>query len=234
MQHGLEGRGRPRRRKRFFRRRLALALVLAAACSGDQTRPSVILVSIDTLRADHVGLYGYERDTTPFLDRFAEQCLVFERALTPISWTLPAHITMLSGLYPVQHAVLKEDLALSPDVPFLAERLQSVGYQTVGLYFRGWIHERHGFDRGFDVFRNHKNALEAVDHLREALAELEPERPFFLFLHLFDVHCKPFTKKKRSPLYRSPAPFQDQFFPGAEELGTGGRRGRRTRRGGRC
>lgn len=196
-----------------------LSLAVPVACHPGRPRdprPSVILVSVDTLRADHVGLYGYSRDTTPFLDRWARQGAVFEHAFSPVSWTLPAHMSMLTGLYPVQHGVLEEEVALAPEVPLLAERLQEAGFQTVGLYFPGWVHERHGFARGFDVFRSHLDAEEAADHVEEELARLQPEEPLFLFLHLFDVHSAPFTPGARA-VYESPAPFQELFMAGAIE-----------------
>src|SRR5262245_55049055 len=164
------------------------ALALAGCSHGPPARPSLILVSIDTLRADHLGLYGYARDTSPFLDRFAKRALVYEHAFTPAAWTLVAHMTMLTGLYPEQHGVLAGKLALAPDVPLLAERLKKAGYQTLGLYQPTWVHPRHGFGRGFDVFRPHDDAAQAGEHLFEELAKLDPARPFFLFVHLFDVH----------------------------------------------
>ncbi len=195
-----------------------LLLAFGGGCGRDPqvSRPSVVLVSIDTLRADHVGLYGYERDTTPFLDRFARDCLVFERALSCAPWTLIAHMTMLTGLYPVQHGVVENDLALNPRTELLAERLRRAGYQTVGLYCPGWIHARHGFDRGFDVFRAHADAEGAALHLQEELARLDRGRPFFLFLHLFDAHSGPLEREGRA-VYTSPPPYQDFFWPGVEE-----------------
>lgn len=182
----------------------------------DGPRPSVILVSIDTLRADHVGLYGYERDTTPFLDRFAEQATVFERAFTVCPWTLVAHMTMFTGLFPTQHGVVEPELALSEDVPMLAQRLQAEGYQTLALFVQSWLHERFGFARGFDVFRTHDSAENAAEHLREELARLDRTRPFFLFYHLFDVHNGPMATGEHM-IYPSPEPFQDLFMPGAAE-----------------
>jgi arylsulfatase A-like enzyme len=176
----------------------------------------VILISIDTLRADHLGLYGYPRDTSPFLDRWSEQALVFERAFTPRAMTLPAHMTMLTGLFPAQHGVDEDDQALSPQIPLLAERLRAAGYQTVGLYFSSYVHERYGFGRGFDVFRAHQDAEEAGAHLLEELARLDPARPFFLFVHLFDVHSGPFRDGQRL-VYPSPAPYQDHFLADAAE-----------------
>ena len=197
----------------------ALVALLLAACSKapQPERPSLILVSIDTLRADHVGLYGYERATTPFLDGWSKQALVFENAFTTAAWTLVAHMTMLTGLFPAQHGVIGQNRALSPDIPFVAERLRAAGYHTYALHQKdGWIHERHGFERGFDLFRGHVDLAQADAHLRELLPELEQDRPFFLFLHLFDVHCSDLTKAK-SP-YEAPEPYQSMFAAGLPPL----------------
>jgi len=175
-----------------------------------------VLVSIDTLRADHVGLYGYERDTTPFLDRFGARGIVYENVITSAAWTLIAHMTMLTGLFPDQHNVTEGKRTLAAEAPLLAERLKQRGYHTVGLYRPGWIHPRHGFERGFDVFRQHHPVEEAEVHLEEELAKLPPGEPFFLFLHLFDVHNDPSTKDPPS-VYSAPEPYQDLFLPGARE-----------------
>jgi arylsulfatase A-like enzyme len=196
-----------------------LAATLAACSRGTgASRPSVVLISIDTLRADHVGTYGYARDTTPFLDRFARRAVVFERAFTPAAWTLSAHMSMLTGLYPEQHGVLEGDLALAPEVPLLAEHLARSGYHTIGLYQPTWVHPRHGFDRGFEVFRAHERAEQAGEHLFEELARVSAERPFFLFVHLFDVHSDP---ADRGTLYSAPEPFRELYVPGAAERLTG-------------
>jgi arylsulfatase A-like enzyme len=176
----------------------------------------VLLVSIDTLRADHVGLYGYGRDTTPFLDAFAQDALVFERAFTTCPWTLVAHMTMLTGLFPAQHGVVADQLALSDDIPLLAERLKGAGYQTLGLYYTSWIHERYGFARGFDVFRAHGSAEEADEHARAELTRLDRSRPYFLFYHLFDVHNGAMATGEHM-IYPSPEPFQSMFMPDALE-----------------
>lgn len=194
----------------------ALALGLALACGGREVPPNVILVSIDTLRADHVGVYGYARDTTPFLDRFAEGATVFERAFTTCPWTLVAHMTMLTGLFPAQHGVVADQLALAEEIPLLAERLAAADYQTLALYYASWIHERYGFARGFDVFRAHGSAEEADALAREELARLDRARPFFLFYHLFDVHNGAMSTGEHM-IYPSPEPFQSMFMPDALE-----------------
>jgi arylsulfatase A-like enzyme len=194
-------------------RLLALALLALTGCGGEPP-PAVILVSIDTLRADHLGLHGYGRPTSPFLDRFAANGVVFEHAFTSAAWTLIAHMTMLTGLYPEQHGVIEKDRALSRDAPLLAERLARERWQTVGLYHPGWVNERHGFARGFDVFRSHQNVEDAERNLFEELARLDPGRPFFLFLHLFDVHSDP-TNRTPPTVFSAPPPFHDFFLPGA-------------------
>src|SRR5688572_15730124 len=191
-------------------------VALLAACErpGPTTPPSILLVSIDTLRADHLGLYGYERDTSPFLDRWSREAIVFERAFTPLAWTLIAHMTLLTGLHSAQHGVVEGHLGLSPELPTLAERLGAAGYQTVGLYHPGWIDERHGFARGFDVFRAHEEAAEAGAHLFEELDRLESRRPWFVFLHLFDVHAGA-LRGEEPTIYSAPLPYRDWFLADA-------------------
>ncbi|HEX6885713.1 MAG TPA: sulfatase [Planctomycetota bacterium] len=195
-----------------------LSLVACAEPPAPPTeRPSLILVSIDTLRADHVGVYGYERDTTPNLDRWAEGAIVFERAYALAAWTLVSHMTMLTGLFPAQHGVIGQNRALSPDIPLIAERLKAAGYRTYALHEEGaWIDERHGFERGFDLFEGHSGLEQADAHLRTLLPELEQDGPFFLFLHVFDVHCGDLTKA-RAP-YEAPEPFQSMFSQGLPPL----------------
>ena len=196
-------------------------LLTGTACSraAAPERPSIILVSIDTLRADHVGLYGYSRPTTPFLDRWSQGGIVFERAFTTAAWTLVAHMTMLTGLFPDQHGVYKKNKALSPEIPLLAERLRAAGYRTHALFLDGWISARHGFDRGFDTFVKHADLAEADRHLRTLLPKLESEQPFFLFVHLFDVHCGDLSKDELP--YQEPEPYQDQFVENRAPLPPG-------------
>ena len=142
--------------------------------------------------------------------------MVYEQAYAVAPWTLVTHMTMLTGLGPRQHGVFKDDRALSPEVPLLAERLQARGYQTFGFYFPGWIHERHGFGRGFDVFLPHADAEQAGRNLEQALAKRNPNLPFFLFLHLFDIHSKG-TGKPGGTFYEPPPPYDTFFDPTAPE-----------------
>ena len=145
--------------------------------------PSVILISLDTCRADHMSVYGYDRETTPFLEQLAEESAVYDHAIAASCWTLTSHMSMFTGLYPEQHGVLMNRLYLSAEVPTLAQRLEEEGYQTLAIYKEGWIHERFGFGRGFKVFRNHEEAPKAGSNMWEELDQLNPDLPFFMFLH---------------------------------------------------
>ncbi|MAE46781.1 MAG: hypothetical protein CMJ86_07810 [Planctomycetes bacterium] len=97
-------------------RRSAISFLLVTSCCGGvkAPAPNVILISLDTLRADHMGAYGYQQDTTPFLDSLADDALVLENARTTWTWTLIAHMSLLTGFYPVQHRVWSSDSALAP------------------------------------------------------------------------------------------------------------------------
>lgn len=153
-----------------------------------RTRPNIILLSIDTLRADRVGCYGYDRGTTPALDAFAGGGVRFERAYAPQPWTLTSHMTMLTGLYPSVHG-LDRDTRLSQGVTTLAQRFQRAGYVTAGVLDKvAWLDTKYGFGRGFHLFRRLGGdatlKVAAADVLLEDLAD----EPFFLFMHVFDVH----------------------------------------------
>ena len=210
---------------------LTALLAVAAACSDAGSdhagaRPNVVLVSIDSLRADHVGCYGYARDTTPFLDSLAARGVRFETAVSTTSWTLPAHAAMLTGLQDVTHGVLDNGLALSEGHRTLAEMLRAQGYDTAGFYGGPYLHPIFGFGQGFDVYQScmdpridlanpHPNPNEhATSHAdvtgprtRRAVQEWadargESDDPYFLFLHLWDVHYD----------FVAPAEYVDQFI----------------------
>lgn len=178
--------------------------------------PHIFLISIDTLRQDHVGLYGYERDTTPIIDELARSSLVFERAYTTASYTLIAHMSMLTGLYPRQHGVLTPRDTLSDEVPTLAERLRESGYYTMGFHFPGWLDPNYGFGRGYDHYESHRTAEAAEQHLFAALDKAPDDKPLFCFVHLFDVHNVSLVRQQEA-LYEPPAPFDQWFVKDAHE-----------------
>jgi len=168
-------------------------------------RLPVIFISIDTLSARHLSVYGYERRTSPNLERFAEDAIVFERCISNTTWTLPSYMSQMTGLYPYSHrlypgrkAELWELWYLSDNRWTLAELLRSAGHTTAGFVDNDWITERFGLDQGFDHFDASAAALPVEDpeggihHVAERaeewLEKLAADEPFFLFLHAFDVH----------------------------------------------
>ena len=109
---------------------VAGSIVLSVACgsAGDAPR-SVILISLDTLRADHLGCYGHERNTSPNLDALAAEGVVFEQVVAPAPWTLPSHASLLTGRYPSRHGALTTNDAISETVPTLAGLLGRGGFE---------------------------------------------------------------------------------------------------------
>jgi len=161
--------------------------VLAATSTGPK-RPNVVLISIDCLRADHVGAYGYPRDTTPRIDAFAADGVVYETAVAAAPWTLPAHMSMFTGLPPSIHGATKTRM-LDESVGYLPELLAEAGYRVDGLVSVPTLSPEFGFDRGFHTYRFFFNpgAANTVDAGRELLRR-GGGRSHFLFLHLIDVH----------------------------------------------
>ncbi len=139
-----------RRRVRAFS--LLLAGILTG-CTEDAGPLNIVFISIDSLRADHVGCYGYGRNTTPVLDRLAAQGAVFENVVAESSWTLPTHVTMLTGLGGLTHGVNEfVGARMAEGQVTLAERLQEAGYRTWGIYSGPYLHPVFGFGRGFDGY----------------------------------------------------------------------------------
>lgn len=123
------------------------------------TKPDILLVVLDTLRRDRLSAYGYQQETSPVLDAFAAQSTVFERAISPAQWTIPAHASMFTGLYPGTHNVIQADDRLSGSHPTLAEILQNSGYHTAGFCNNPLVGVLYnGLSRGFDDFYNYAGA----------------------------------------------------------------------------
>jgi arylsulfatase A-like enzyme len=171
-------------------------------------RPSIILISVDCLRPDHMGLYGYERDTTPQIDALARDGVVFREATASSSWTLPSHMSMLTGLTPSFHAVSRQR-KLAPSVAYLPELLSEAGYEVDGVVSGAYLSPNFGFERGFHHYRVLKRprASQTVDEAVELL-ERARGRDFFFFLHLIDPHWR----------YLPPEDFVERFGPRPPDL----------------
>lgn len=213
-----------------------------AGMSSEQP-PNLILVSIDTLRADHLGTYGYSKPTSPRLDALGIEGAVFENAYAPSQWTLPSHVSMFTGLDPLAHGVLYPKQSLPLGHVTLAERLASQGYDTVGFIATrrfSFVGADRNMDQGFERYQHSpyprrflKGALvrwldyAAFKYLDGGLGQAplqveaavqwmqrHAERPFFLFLHLMEVHSN-----AEGPLaYGAPDDVALRFCP--EGIGT--------------
>lgn len=192
---------------------IALLLLLASVCVACQPAlpERVVLVSIDTLRADHVGAYGAAKASTPTLDRVASEGTRFVTAISPAPLTLPSHTSLLSALDPPRHGVRDNSLFHVPlDVPLLQERMREAGFATAAFVGALVLDASTGISRGFDVYDDRMQApdtgLETGFPERPADAVVDaalawlagaPAR-FFLFVHLYDPHAA----------YRPPSRFQ--------------------------
>ena len=193
---------------RPFARLLLAALALLPACSrGNAPAPAptppaararnVVLIVIDTLRADHLGAYGHARATSPRIDAFARESAVFERAYSHSPWTMPSVASMFTSLEPKDHGIADWKQPLDRGLLTLAEVLQARGFRTEGYVSHGVLSRLYQFDQGFDVYdasvvegrlpREITTAREVTDLALQALERPLPE-PFFLWVHYFDPH----------------------------------------------
>lgn len=180
---------------------LPLALALFSACAPEPERLNVLIIAVDTLRADRMSLYGYERPTTPRLEEFATTALTFDRAITPCSWTRTAFASYFTGLHPGAHGTENRHSQFAEHHDTLAERFRDRGWTTVSFYANGNIAPEFGFDQGFDLYDSPPLTLgypgghrmiDAGSMTERAVSWLRDERPetdpWFLFLLYIDPH----------------------------------------------
>jgi arylsulfatase A-like enzyme len=199
-----------------------LATLLLTACGGSpQQQPNILLIVIDTIRADHLSAYGYSRPTSPHLEALAERGTLYLHANAAAPYTRPSTASILTGQYPAVHGAITHADSLSPQVPTLAELLKGAGYATAGIYRNGNVADTFGFHRGFDTyevpdkkfFRRARKDPEqedirfvsqtddslltemAVPYLQQAKTA-----PFFLYLHLGGAH-DPYTPPPSAPSF---------------------------------
>lgn len=189
--------------------RLLLLLLLATltACGGDdpEARPrSVLLITLDTTRADHLHCYGYPLPITPALDGIAARGVLFERAYAPMGQTLPSHATLFTGLWPREHGALENHFLLGDDVTTIAEDLADRGYVTAGVVGTRVLDADTGIAQGIDQWDEddmrreggkkfaERKAGEVVDRTLawadRLLASPDADRPYYLWVHFFDPH----------------------------------------------
>ncbi len=173
-----------------FARAAVLAPTVAPSEFGSaDRRPDVVLLLLDTFRADNLAAYGAEASSAPELDRFAERATVFTGARSPSAWTLPSQTSLLAGVAPFAHGAVTKDLRMSPEWVTVAEAFQAAGYRTAAVTDSNFVSRVFGFDQGFETFTEH------VDwSLPRTLADADRElahddgRPLFLFVQTYRAH----------------------------------------------
>ncbi len=176
---------------------LAVAVVLGWSCNGGGgPGPDVVLIVVDTLRADRLGQYGYALDTSPALEAFAAESTRFDAAYSTSSWTQPSVASLFTGLLPLRHGVVKQSAKLPAELETLAEALAAAGWQTAGWSGNLFIGEQTGFDRGFEHFEGHQGKVLVYPDIADMLTRLEswlesnrdPGRPGFLYFQPMNCH----------------------------------------------
>ena len=168
---------------------------------------NVILISLDTLRADHLGCYGYDRETSPSIDLLAKDSALFLNTFATSPWTLPSHVSLMTSLNCINHKVYQGDNKMDPGIKTLADFLRSEGYLNVAFTGGGFVSGMFGFNKGFDSYHTKgdvnapgaagKIAVAALDWIKR-----HKNRNFFLFLHTYQIHTP----------YSPPAPYNELFL----------------------
>jgi arylsulfatase A-like enzyme len=173
---------------------------------------NVIVYLVDTLRADHLGCYGYGRPVSPHIDAFAREAALFRHTVAQSSWTRPSTTTILTGLLPRTHGVYGHRDSLAPEAVTLAERLRERGYRTAGFVTNPNVARNFGLDQGFEAYRllgsRHSAATDVNARAAEWLDTVgTKDAPFFLYLHTMEPHAP----------YAPPPPFRQRFAPGVRD-----------------
>ncbi len=166
-------------------------------------RPSMILVIIDTLRADRLGTYGYPRATSPRLDAFAKQSVLFENAYSQAPNTPPSVAAILTSLYPSMHHLTGNGDRLSDEAQTLPERLGAAGYRTAAFVDGGFLRKEYGLDQGFETYDDEADGFADVLPAAKSWIDAHADAPFFVLLHTYDVHA---------PYEDTPLPYRDAFL----------------------
>ncbi len=168
-----------------------------------QRRPNLFLITLDTLRPDHLNIYGYSRKTSPAISELAKDSFVFDNAFTVATNSGPSHATMLTGLYPLQHGLMDNGQAIKPNIPTLAGILKERGYETSGFVGYHALNDESGLDKGFQNFEfipiaSHDHdekdleddfkGFEAVKNWLSSKVQEEKKAPFFVWMHVQNIH----------------------------------------------
>lgn len=182
--------------------------------------PNVVLVVIDTLRADHLGCYGYSLDTSPQIDSFSKSATFYPRSVSAAPWTLPTHTSLFTGRHVYEHRVhnyqVSDDTVAAAMIPadqtLLTEILRGEGFVTGAFVANtGYVNARHGFDRGFQTYHNELLYAEQLNPHVFAWLQENKEKSFFLFVNYMDTH-RPYNTKPREGLLDRPLDEDTKLF----------------------
>ncbi len=180
---------------------LVVLVALLVACGADDRPLNVLIIGVDTLRPDHLGCYGYHRDTSPAIDELANESTLFENAISQSPWTLPSFGSIFTSLYPSQHGAMSAVSKMRETFPTLATILSDKGYATGAIVNASVLKHEYGINRGFEHYDPAPlEGRNADGTTRDALAWVDnnPGRPFLLFAHYFDPH-EPYAPPPPSP-----------------------------------
>ncbi|MCK5036207.1 MAG: sulfatase [Candidatus Sabulitectum sp.] len=210
---------------------IMMMVILTTSC-GRENRVNVLLILMDTVRADHLSCYGYERNTTPYIDSLAAAGTRAEYCQGQASWTLPTMTTILSGVSSVVHGAGRRSTGfhgISPDVPWLPMAFHREGYRTAAFFNVMFMNEDFGFHRGFQHFdcqgvasgNSLRKAGPTVDDFLAWLDSGDEHKPFFAAVHFYDPHIPYRAPEPFRSLYTDPAyngEFDDSWGEGVTEM----------------
>lgn len=190
-------------------------LLLVSSCGGKQERPNILLITVDTLRRDHLSIFDYPRPTSPFIDKLAKEGMLFRYVVTPVPLTCGSHASILTALHPVTHGVLLNSTKLTGKVTTIAETLKKNGYYTTAAVGSTLLKGHRGFGQGFDSFSDtwkpwqpgddetskyqrpandvHQDLVKQIDAYLDD--PKERGKPLFIWVHYYDPHTPYYGKK---------------------------------------
>jgi len=186
---------------------LILFFSIIWGCSSEPLPKNIIIVSLDTLRADHLGCYGYAVKTSPNIDALAQKAVRFSNVYSQSSWTLPSHMSFFTSRYPSFHKVLTNEHGLSPDIKTLAEIFKQKGYLTAAFTEGGNMFKVHGFGRGFDIYQEKSEDIDFT--FKQAftwLKKRKSKQSFLLFIHTYEIHTPYLRTELAAPEKRGRLP----------------------------
>ena len=193
---------RPRIETSSTRKRIPASSAKALARPPLAERPDVLVYVVDTMRADHLGLYGYPRDVSPEIDQFGDGAIVFDHAIAQTSWTKPAVASIFTGLRPTAHGVNHRQHRLASRFRTMAELLSDASYRTVAFSTNAYFSAGSGLQQGFDEFDLQPARADSVNQkIFDWLDRHGQEGPFFAYVHTIDPHAP----------YDPPESFRRQF-----------------------